>query len=153
LLLLVMMDEDEKMICKNCDLIGEAHLSDVSWRVCLHDKFKLSFADGRTLDIEKEIVPPWCPLKMLTKEEEKEVDGFYITPLKKEIINLKDLEVVTKRNDATGMTTVYVTHKITGIQTKANEYVSMHKNKTLAVQRLYNQIIALEKGLKEKKRS
>lgn len=142
------------MICKNCDLIGEAHLSDVSWRVCLHAKFMLSFAEGRTLDIEKEDTPPWCPIKALTKEEEDdEVTGRFITPLKKEVINAKDLEVITKRNDATGISTVYITHKITGIRTKANEYVNMHKNKTLAIQRLYNQLVALEKGLKEKKRS
>jgi hypothetical protein len=50
-----------KLICKECPLLGIAKLGDAGWQVCKHQNFKVMFPDGRTLDLDEEAVPYWCP--------------------------------------------------------------------------------------------
>lgn len=119
-----------KTPCKTCKLLSSASLPDGSrWQVCKHRNFNEMFPDGRTLDLEEEAVPYWCPLKKPPMLEDM------ISPVK-ELINAKEIEVNSKRNEATGVCTVSIVHKATGIQARANEYKSIYKNRELAIQRL-----------------
>lgn len=92
------MRKQPQQACVNCNFMGTARGLGTSWKICKHEKFKDMFADGRSLDLDEEAAPDWCPqtkaisvkivptpdkriknptpqpIPDLVKEEEKEVE-------------------------------------------------------------------------------
>ncbi len=117
----------KKILCLTCKHLGMSYLDGFKWQVCKHQAVYDTFSDGRALDFDDEPNPDWCPIlerapKIVSKNSEE--------------IERKDISFYSKRNEVTNACTVWVTHKPTGLQAKANEYENLMQNRNLALSRL-----------------